>query len=114
MKKLSIVIGGILGLFCLSANSAGTSGEVSLENARIQLISTGTPIAYVYDTPVNDGCEKTFPVLIFDGPDANPLAKEIYSTLLMAKASGKKVNIITKGCWSVLSTPIITSMYLLN
>ncbi|KLN65647.1 hypothetical protein [Vibrio sp. VPAP30] len=103
----------VLILFLASGYSvAGTSVETSLVGKKIQIISTGTPRVYIYDLPVNDGCKDSTPVLIMSGLQANPLAKEIYSTLLAAKASGKRVLIQTTGCWSEYSTPVITSMYL--
>ena len=114
VNRLKFVACIILFSCCLNANAAGSSGVVSLEEARIQLISNDTARVYIYDIPIDDGCDKQIPVLLFEGENANSLAGEIYSTLLLAKASAKKVIIQTTGCWSELSTPIITSMYLHN
>ena len=92
---------------------AGSAGPISLNGKRLQIISAvNESRVYVYDLPIEDGCTNTTPVLLLDGPDANPIGKELYSALLAAKASGKKVTIQTKGCWSGWSTPVIRSMYL--
>lgn len=112
MNKFYVFIVFLSGMLCFSVNAASSSGAVSLENVRFQLISTGTASVYVYDVPVEGGCEHTIPVLLFEGDNANLLADQIYATLMMAKASGRKVNIQTIGCWDRFSTPVITSMYL--
>lgn len=109
MFKKTILIFTLL----LTSNTfAANSNTTTLTSKRIQIISTGTQRAYIYDLPINGGCTNKIPVLLFSGPNKNPLAKEIYSTLLTAKASGKKVTIQSNKCWPEYSTPIITSLYL--
>lgn len=92
---------------------AGDAGPISLSGKNLQIISgAGESRVYIYDLAIQDGCTHSIPVLLLDGPEANPIGKELYSALLAAKTSGKKVTIQTKGCWSGYSTPIITSMYI--
>ena len=67
---------------------------------------------YIYDLPIDSGCTQNIPVLILGGSEKNIIANELYSAILMAKASGKQVTIQTTGCWSGWSTPVITSMYI--
>lgn len=92
---------------------ATDSAETTLAGKNIQLISTGTPRAYIMGVEIA-GCANKTPVLIFDGANRNPLAQEIYSTLLAAKASGKKVVLQANECWSEWSTPVLSSMYILD
>lgn len=110
MKKVFLSLVLVAGFMSNIASARGSS-ETSLVGKRIQIISTGTARVYIYDLPINDGCTNKIPVLILNGSDANPIGKELYSAILMAKASGKKVTIQTTGCWSGWSTPVITSMY---
>ena len=91
-----------------SANSAVTS----LAGKRLQVISTGTPRVYVYDVELDGGCTHKIPVLLLGGSDKNVIGKELYSALLMAKASGKKVLLQSNHCWKDYSTPVITSLYI--
>ncbi|MCW9017616.1 MAG: hypothetical protein OQJ89_11665, partial [Kangiellaceae bacterium] len=65
----------------------------------------------VYNAEIqNSGCGlNSIPVLMMD--DSVTLAKEMYAMLLAAKTSGKKVNIITEGCWVNGDYPKIKSIY---
>lgn len=95
----------------VSNTFAVNSQTTTLTNKSVQIISTGTQRVYIYDLPIEVGCTNKIPVLLFSGPDKNPLAKEIYATLLAAKTSGKKVIVQSRECWSEYSTPIISSVY---
>lgn len=111
--KSTIAILVIFLLIFSSFSFAGTEvGPVSLQGKRLQIISTGTPRLYIYDLPIDSGCTQNIPVLILGGSEKNIIANELYSAILMAKASGKQVTIQTTGCWSGWSTPVITSMYI--
>lgn len=87
----------------------GSSGYVPL-SAPIQIIDDGdAPRAFVYDVVVNDDkCSKKYPVILLDS--SRFLAREFYSTILMAKAANKRVNLATKGCW-MGQYPIVFSIY---
>ncbi|SMF63854.1 hypothetical protein SAMN02745866_04100 [Alteromonadaceae bacterium Bs31] len=87
----------------------GDSGKISLKNKRIQLIADSpNPRAFVYDVVINNGgCSGTTPVLVMS--DTSTLYREMYSTLLAAKAGGKEVSIVTKGCKD--NNPKIFSVY---
>jgi len=98
-------------VFFVSAYSYadGSSGYVPL-SAPIQIIDDGgMPRAFVYDVVVNDNkCSKKHPVILLDS--SRFLAREFYSTILMAKAANKRVNLITKECW-MGQYPIVFSIY---
>jgi len=45
----------------------GTSGYVSIQNKDIQIISDGSPRAFIYNVVINNGgCNQTTPVLLMD------------------------------------------------
>ncbi|MGR6873492.1 hypothetical protein ACU6U9_14555 [Pseudomonas sp. HK3] len=98
-------------LFSNLANAAD-SAPTDLTGKDLQIISTGTPRVYIYNALIQGCTDSTTPVLILGGVDENPLGKEIYSALLMAKASGKKIILQSSKCWSERSMPEITSMYI--
>lgn len=93
-------------------HAATSSASINLVGSDLQIISTGTPRVYVYNVSIEGCTEGTTPVLLLGGADKNPLGKELYSALLMAKASGKKVVLQSDRCWSERSMPVLTSMYI--
>lgn len=102
----------ILGLFIVlctisTGANAVTSGPIDLGN--IQIITDGTPRVYLGNSIDGGalGCANNIPVILLDEPHGVVL----YETLLSAKKSGQKVNLIASSCWSVFSTPVITSIY---
>ncbi len=106
---------GIIMSVSFSASSLGSDSDpTSLEGIDLQIISSNTPRVYIYGAPIiNSGCEKSDnPVLLLGGSDANTLGKELYSALLMAKASGKEVVLQSDHCWAEHSKPVLTSMYI--
>ncbi|GAA0360312.1 hypothetical protein GCM10009092_25660 [Bowmanella denitrificans] len=90
----------------------GTSEYVSLIDKPFQIISAGDESrVFVYGTQINNsGCTTPSSPVLFIGPNET-IGKELYSALLTAKATGKKVKLITNGCYSNVY-PIIFSMYL--
>ncbi len=96
----------IMGFMCIVlstsafADGPGRSGFVDISNNRLQLIQGGMSRLYVYDVDMRAHGEtsctiKTTPVLLFNSGD---ITQEIYSALLMAKASGKEVDLIAGNC----------------
>ncbi len=100
----------IMGFICIVLSASafaddpvtgpGRSDYVDIAENRIQLIQGGMSRLYIYDVDMRahgetDCTVKTTPVLIFNSGD---ITQEIYSALLMAKASGKKVDLIAGNC----------------
>lgn len=112
MKKLAATLTFVFfSVSCFGASSVATS----LSGVDLQIITSGsTPRVYIYGASiVNSGCtESDNPVLLLGGNDANPLGNELYSALLMAKASGKEVILQSDHCWADYSKPVLTSMYI--
>ncbi len=87
----------------------GSTGLVSISDKLLQIISDGAPRLYIYNVVINNGgCAQTTPVLLMDSTMV--LSKEIYSMLLTAKATGRKVDLVTSGCWG--DFPKVFSVYL--
>lgn len=107
----------VLVSFCSWAGG-GRSGYVSLVDKRLQIISGGSSASdnparlFVYDVSmVGSTCNGSTPTLFFD---SNPLAKELYSMLLTAKATGINVEIIASRCRDLggVLFPDVDSIYL--
>lgn len=108
--KSSILLFALILTSFSAYSSSRSSGYVSLDNP-IQIIDGSEPRAFLYEVSIrNSGCSRTTPVLLLDS--SRFLAKEFYSTILMAKASGKRVNIISDGCWLNGQYPIVASIFL--
>lgn len=88
----------------------GYSDYITLNEKRLQIIADSlNPRVFVYDVTIhNSGCSGSVPIL--EMSETNVLAKEMYSTLLTAKASGRELLIITKRC--KYNNPKIFSIYL--
>jgi hypothetical protein len=100
----------LLALFPVYAIAGGSTGYINLNNP-IQVVEEGAESrVFLYNVVVNDGgCSNTVPVILLN---PNRIAsKEFYSTILMAKAAGKKVNLTTNGCWLNNQYPIVSSIY---
>ena len=100
MKYKVVALTVLVMMSQLALAGPGRSGYVSLENKKIQLIQGGMSRLYIYDVDMRLGGDttctiKTTPVLLFSSGD---IVKEMYSAILMAKASGKKVDFIAGGC----------------
>ncbi|MGD8112987.1 hypothetical protein [Vibrio sp. TRT 17S01] len=92
-----------------TAFAYGDSGRTTLEGKRFQVIGDSDPRVFIYDVTINNsGCSGITPVLVMSS--TNILAKELYSALLTAKASGKEVQLMTRGCKD--NNPIIFSVNL--
>jgi hypothetical protein len=106
MKKLFAI-----SALCWSTFSfaGGDTGFVSILSSSIQIISDGSPRAFIYVTLNNGGCANSTPELIMDS--TNPLAGAMYATLLTAKSSGQTVDISTSGC-TASGFPLVVSIYL--
>ncbi|MDH5514099.1 MAG: hypothetical protein OEY45_02940 [Gammaproteobacteria bacterium] len=111
-------ISGILLALYSGVAYSGDSGDIYLSDRVIQLVSIPPARAIIYDTPINgESCtHNNVPVLLFDEEQGYLLGKEMYSTLIDAKLAGKKVQIVTKGCWGKKdnSFPVIVSIALKN
>lgn len=105
MKKLFLLL--ILCIPCFGFD--GTTGWITITNTNLQIISDGSPRAFIYVTTTNDGCTNHTPKLVMD--NTNPLGGAMYATLLMAKATGKQVQITTVGCSSD-GFPIVQTIYI--
>jgi hypothetical protein len=103
----------IMSLLAVNAFALGRSGDISLEGKAIQVISDGeSSRVFVYGANIStSGCTGDTSTPVIKMGSANPLASELYSTILMAKASGKQVELITSGCLSNGSYPVIFSIY---
>ncbi|WP_299494865.1 hypothetical protein [uncultured Shewanella sp.] len=115
----NIVVAGLVfaaSLLSFSAFSAtgGRTGYIDLTDNKLQLISgtESTSRLYVYNVEFNGSecSKKTTGVLYF----SEFLAKEMYSMLLAAKASNKRVELIANDCVTISGStvPKISSIYL--
>jgi len=86
----------------------GDSGWITISASDIQIISDGSPRAFIYVTVNNSGCTLSTPELIMDS--TNPLATSMYATLMEAKATGQTVVIQTSGC-TANGYPIVISIH---
>jgi hypothetical protein len=89
--------------------SVGDSGWITLGPSDVQIISDGSPRAFIYVTVNNAGCTSSTPELIMDS--TNPLATSMYATLLTAKVTGQTVDIETYGCTSN-GYPVVIAIHL--
>ncbi|MCL1126227.1 hypothetical protein [Shewanella surugensis] len=114
MKKLLAACLITLVSFSALSGSGGRTGYIDLIGKKLQLISDteSTSRLYVYDVTFEGGecSKKTTGVLYF----SDFLAKEMYSMLLAAKASNKRVELIANDCVTISgnTVPKITSIYL--
>ncbi|WP_444945613.1 hypothetical protein ACJJIP_16440 [Microbulbifer sp. VTAC004] len=111
MKKLALVVFGFL--FSLEV-AAASSGFVDISDNNIQLINgSGMSRLLVYGVTMSGTtCTNTdVPILLFSESD---IAKEMYSMILTAKATGRKVNIISGECVDLVGVTYnsITSVYM--
>ena len=113
MKAIFLIASLIL-IPSLALAGAGRSDYTDISDSRLQIISGSMSRLYVYDVTMKDSeCGiKTVPTLFFD--DDIAIAKEIYSMILMAKATGKEMEFIAGSCVSIGSDtyPSITSVYI--
>lgn len=92
----------------MTAAAFGDTGWITLSGNDLQIISDGSPRAFIYVTVNNGGCTSSTPELIMDS--TNPLATSIYATLLAAKATGATVDIETNGC-TAAGFPLVISVH---
>ena len=114
MKKLLAACLITFVSFSAFAASGGRTGYIDLSDKKMQLLSgtESTSRLIVYDAKFEGGnCSKNSSGSIFF---SDFLAKEMYSMLLTAKASGKRVELIAKDCVAISdnTVPKITSIYL--
>ncbi|WP_299003853.1 hypothetical protein [uncultured Shewanella sp.] len=117
MKK-GVVAGVVAFIALLSfsamAASGGRTGYIDLTDKKLQLISNleSDSRLYVYNVEFygSECTGKTTAVLYFSAF----LAKEMYSMLLAAKASGKRVELVARDCAAISggTRPQISSIYL--
>lgn len=114
MKKLLAVCLMTFVSFSAFAASGGRTGYIDLTDKKLQLISESETSSrlFIYNTEFNGSecSQKTTGVIYF----SEFLAKEMYSMLLAAKASGKRVELIATECHSINggTYPRVTSTYL--
>lgn len=116
MQRISSLITALIfsAIISLPAHAART-GEVSLANSPIQLLSTSPNRAVIYNLqlPTSNCDYKNLAILNFAN-ESNTIAKEFYATLMAAKISGRNVEIITGGCLTIAGTsyPFVNGIYL--
>lgn len=110
MKYLVIMLSLIVSSV-IYANSR--SGLVDMSDNKIQLIHDSASRLFVYNVEMADStCDMTStPVLFFSG---NDISKEIYSMILAAKTSSRRVELIAGQCVAIAGNtyPSIHSVYM--
>lgn len=96
-------------LLASSVNAAVvTSGPVDL--GYVQIINDANPRVYLGGITLDGaaiGCENNIPVIPLDSTHAETM----YKTILAAKQSGQKVQLVASKCWELFSTPVVYSVY---
>ncbi|WKD51119.1 hypothetical protein [Microbulbifer spongiae] len=114
MKNIIFLIVGIL--ISINVAASSQSGYIDISQSNIQLISNGEDSRlFINGVTMEDSvCDiKNYPVILFSN---NPIAKEMYSMILAAKAAGRQINLVAGACVDLAGKgttyPSVNSVYM--